>query len=294
MIAFAPYHGEMEVRAEKLTSHALAATLGSLYKVGFGRVVVTSHGDRDQVLVVEAFRLLAHAIGESLPVIDKGSMVLGHTEMACVQITDETWFRTRWVEFNMPRAAVIGMRLSLIGRLPGRAEWLGSQQDPSYWKYVYLTEPDTILYTKPSVLPLLKKGLDDGLAFFPHRLQPLPHESDLPSSPNRHQSAPYAGSFVPNVGSFSNMTLLGKDDHCCDDGNALGKYQFEECGRWWCCGFDPNTRQASLSPTEIEDRHRRLLPYNLLRLEEGMGIVVGSTERGRRCSPSKRPCGGHP
>ncbi|CAJ1965810.1 unnamed protein product [Cylindrotheca closterium] len=304
MVAFAPYVGKLEDRADKLTSHALAATLGSLYKVGFGRIVVTCHGDHDQVLVEEAFRLLASYAVPSSPVtiITGVTVLLGQTEIACVQINDETWLKTKWVDFNMPRAAVLGMRLSLMGRLPGRAEWLGTLQDPSYWRYVYLTEPDTILYTKPSVLPLLKQGLDDGLAFFPHRLQPLPHESDLPTSLDRHQSDPYAGSFLPNVGSFSNLTLLTKDDHCCDEGNFLldnsdhgyNYYTFEDCGRWWSCGFvDPNTLQATLSLAEVEDRHRRLLPYTpLLRLEEGMAIVFGSTERGRKCRPSKRPCRG--
>eukprot|EP00980_Cylindrotheca_fusiformis_P026002 scaffold15140_cov164-Cylindrotheca_fusiformis.AAC.4 len=302
LIAFAPYKSSLGDRSFVLTAHSLAATIASLCKVGFGRVVVVgSNNDdgNDSMYVNEALRLL---LFEQQHNSTKTNSTCTSSEISYVHITNKTWLQTKWVALNIPRAAVVGLQLALTGQLKdNEAEidsWLGASYDRSYWKYVYLTEPDTILHTKPWLLEPIRDGLNHGLSFFPHRLLPLPHESDLPSPPsgddkNGHRTAPYAGHFIPNTHPFSNITTIKATDGeyvcCCDDGNVLTSHghKFDDCGRWWLCGFDPHVIQTSLNETEVRKRHERLLPYPLMRLEDGIGMVFGSSERGRRCIPSK-------
>ena len=198
-------------------------------------------------------------------------------------------------------------------------DWLGQNHDATYWKYVYLTEPDTILHTKDYLLPSIRHGLDQGLMFFPHRLQPLPHEYDLPpagrntndknrpESQRRHITGSNQGRFVPaSVHPFSDVTSLSESDHCCDDGpgwwqsvlkfhlygkgwpNITGK---ENCGTiWWACGFRNNLKQTEFNTTYVLELHKRLLPYTLMRLDYGTKVVFGSTQHGRKCHPSKEVC----
>lgn len=281
MVAFAPYKSPIENRGHVLTVHALAATIASLYQVGFGRVVVTGYNDGDDRHVQECFRLVNSLYN------------LETTELGYVRITNETWITTQYVKFNMPRAAVIGMQLALKGQAKDPLDWLGTKHEHSYWKYVYLTEPDTILHTKPWLLSSIRDGLDRGLSFFPHRLQPLPHESDLPLDANTSRivtSSTNAGRFVPNsVSPFSNVTVLDPiHDFCCDDGQIPNH---EKCGTWfWTCGFDNRIQQKDLSEEEVLEKHKRLVNYPMMRLERGTGVVFGPTEHGRRCLPSKVPC----
>eukprot|EP00980_Cylindrotheca_fusiformis_P013053 scaffold3267_cov140-Cylindrotheca_fusiformis.AAC.15 len=362
VIAFAPYNSRQDFRrGPQLTAHSLAATIASLYQVGFGRVVVTGYNESDQDRVYDAFRLLKRHImvdndDNKDDETDGGGAVggtkstttthhtntdvptkIGRMELAYVKIVDPSWLKTRWVQFNMPRAAVIGMQ-SALGPRDGRhkyrpeeeeeaktveREWLGTTHDPSYWKYVYLTEPDTLLHTKPNIWKLIQQGLDDGLSFFPHRLQPLPHEENLPpaysfnnnnntaainqinnNNNKKHISDMYAGRFLPNIHPFSNITTLDDDDddsmHCCDD--TVGKWpgrsvefgiEQRPCNGhwWWACGYSKDFKVAELTTDEILDHHKRLVLYPMLRMDRrGTGIIFGPTEMGRRCFPSKTPC----
>jgi hypothetical protein len=297
MVAFAPYKSHHENRGHVLTVHSLAATIASLYQVGFGRVVVTGYNMGDQVYVEEAFRLLNAIFKDNDTANEDAAYKIGNTELAYVRITNETWVKTQWVKFNMPRAAVIGMQLALTGQLEYPRDWLGTTRESSYWKYVYLTEPDTILHTKPWLLSSIRDGLNRGLSLFPHRLQPLPHESDLPSLANSTSkekllSPTNAGRFIPgNVPPFSNVTVLDPSsgqDFCCDDGKTPNH---DNCGTWfWTCGFDNGIQQKDLSNEEVLEKHKRLVSYPMMRLERGTGIVFGPTEHGRRCHPSKVPC----
>ena len=89
--------------------------------------------------------------------------------------------KTKFLDANMPKGSLYVMQHGFKGDLdPKRTKDLfGTTTNKSYWKYVYLTEPDTILQTKPWVLPQLKSALDQGLVLAPHRLQPIPHEADF-------------------------------------------------------------------------------------------------------------------
>lgn len=323
VVAFAPYKSPIADRSHVLTFHSLAATLASLYHVGFGRVVIAGYGEPDQHHVEATLEFLlgkATAIG-STAATSKTQIKIGNTEFGFAKVVEKDWISTKWVEFNMPRGAVIGLQEALLGNITDEggknhkevtssAAWLGSVHDASYWKYVYLTEPDTILHTKLDLLPSIKEGLDNGLSFFPHRLQPIPHGSDLPSGKNmtKDVSSAHSGRFVPNhVLPFSNVTTLDSTSskkttdmdaegsvgvtayHCCDAGTFP---KHEDCGGpwWWTCGFHDKVVQAELTQEDALEKHKRLASYPMMRLKQGTRIVFGPTEHGRKCIPSKDPC----
>ena len=276
-------------------------------------------------------------------------------EVAHVQLTNKNWYEythpgsSRILE-NVPRGAIIGMQLALSGKMKSKNEqikWLGerynnnnnnnnnlvgsesdsnsslnsegeSSSSSSYWKYVLLTEPDSVLNLNHGLLPLMKDALDEGISFFPHRIHPLPHETDLPNDTTLNR-----GLYLPNVEPFSNVTTLdplGDDDEddnkdeeyiaCCDGGNiwpGFEGFKRNPQSKWWENGFrhlndnsknnndndnstNINITAASYNLTKIRKGHRRLLKYKWMRLKDGVGIVFGSNNNGRFCVPSKTMC----
>ncbi|CAJ1956355.1 unnamed protein product [Cylindrotheca closterium] len=309
MIAFAPYHGKAPGRAEYLTSLSLAATISSIYKVGFGRVVVTGMEDDDEDYVRQAFQLLHNKVHRHTAALNSTAANIGMTELTYVQMTNRSWTTTKWVELNIPRGSVHGMQLALSGQMVAeeQEQWLGSSGTD--WKYVDLTEPDTLLHTKSWLLPMMKDGLDSGMSFFPHRLQPLPHELDFPIMANTSATATtkkqhYAsfvneGHYLPgHVQPFSNVTILDEDYSCCDGGGAwVGRMEpfcrgaKEPCGgsMWWSTSL--NKPPKDTTDEGILEHYQKLVPYPMMRLGYGTRLVFASTNHGRRCFPSKTPCG---
>jgi hypothetical protein len=130
------------------------------------------------------------------------SYQIGDAELAYVRITDKSWIKTKALDVNMPRGAILGLQLALMGRM---------------------SDPHQVLHTKPWVLPSIRDGLDSGQSFFPHRLQPLPHESDLP--PNRNHVSDFnAGLVIPShVHPFSKVKPFNPSSGhnvCCDGGKS--------------------------------------------------------------------------
>jgi hypothetical protein len=169
----------------------------------------------------------------------------------------------------------VGLQSALKGDLDEerQRECLGNVHNASTWKYVYLTEPDLILQTRPGALPQLRDALDKGLVLCPHRLQPLPHEYDVPGMETKDK-------FVPATGNFAFVLELNplQGGVCCDKNKGSYKPWMEvgSCDNfWWMCGFDARRN------------HSLLEPYPLIRLHPGMGIVsLAASEHGRRCWPS--------
>mmetsp|Transcript_11040 Transcript_11040/g.19432 ORF Transcript_11040/g.19432 Transcript_11040/m.19432 type:complete len:491 (+) Transcript_11040:242-1714(+) len=306
MIAFYPYKAgsddQFGTKSVGFTASSLAATIASLYRAGYGRVVIVGIRDDDMKHVLAACKILTSVLNGKRSTVGKSSrdsllarLGKSNMEVAYVHVTDKSWIKTKWVGYNVPRAAIVGMQLALTGKMnqTDTDAWLGKDHDSSYWKYLYLTEPDTILQTKNELLPLFQQALDNGLSLFPHRLQPFPHEADLPAD---HTVRP--GTVLPNVGHFAKITELdtSNGDSCCDGGAEWpGVKDFDSCGNWWYrCGYrhDIGLSSSSLNETYIMDAFKRLVPYPLMRLKDGTGFVFGSTEQGRRCFPSKNGCGG--
>ncbi|CAJ1927225.1 unnamed protein product [Cylindrotheca closterium] len=198
------------------------------------------------------------------------------TSLGYAAITDETWVRNyrRKKLFNLQMGVVIGLQTALKGymrhNMTRQQEWLGIQEKDDggndqnhkdhpheYWKYVFLTEPDLLLHTKPWVLSLLQKGMDEeGLSYFPHRLQPLPHQADFEimllrimnatstrtkkkknknkkqdhnqQSSSSSSSLLYYSQLLPDdILPFSNITVLEYPmDSCCDDDSYFDNIQY--------------------------------------------------------------------
>jgi len=166
----------------------------------------------------------------------------------------------------------------------------------------------------------MKNALDEGISLFPHRIHPLPHESDLPNNTTFNR-----GLYLPNIPPFSKVTTLdplGDDDNdnnekyiaCCDGGNVWPGFEGftrNPVSKWWENGFHlinkdddgSNNNNATTKNkttnidamayynlTKIKEGHRRLLKYKWMRLKDGVGIVFASNNNGRFCVPSKTMC----
>ena len=296
VVAFQAYTNKMyPERAHGLTYLSLAATLESLRRAGFGRVTVGVMVDSEIDCIRDAFKVL-------LDVLEPGNThdsmnnitQIGHMEVGYARVSQED-AKTKILEKNMPLAVLLGLKDAFtMSELPesertpemtqNMTSWLGNKQEPSYWKYVYLTEPDTILQTRPSTLAALKTEVDKGSVLLPHRLQPIPHESDVMGMSKEKNSFLFEEEF-PEI--FT-LDPINSHDVCCDE-NAGQHFKpgrppnYDTCGIrfWYTCGFAAKLKG-------IKNRHERLLPYKLFRMTGGTGIVsLAATEHGRRCIPKK-------
>jgi hypothetical protein len=289
VIAFQAYKSENEPeKGHDLTMKSLAATIESLRRAGFGRVTVSILEDSEFDVVQDAFRYLLQLL-EPSRVYDPKEIVtqIGLMEVGFA-VASSAYSRSLYVKTNMPRATLMGLRDAFLyselqeserseAMTKNMTAWLGSKVD---WKYVYLTEPDTILQARPSALKSLKAEVDKGSVLLPHRLQPIPHESDVKGMERTDRYVAET-----EVSEIISLDPNNGDDACCDEqaGPAFkpGKPpNYEECGNfWYLCGFYDKVK---------ENRHRRLLPYKFIRLISGTEIVsIAGNEQGRRCIPKK-------
>ncbi|CAB9518882.1 expressed unknown protein [Seminavis robusta] len=295
VIAFQAYHNKRHPsKAHDLTMKSLAATIESLRRAGFGRVTVGILAEADYNLVQDTFQFLLQMLEPTKP-HDPKELVkqIGHMEVG-IAFGSSEHAKTKHESQNMPRATLLGLRDSFRysemteGKRTNEmtsnmTAWLGNQRKPSFWQYVYLTEPDTILQARPSALPQLRAEVDMGSVLLPHRLQPIPHESDLRGM-DREDLYVAEHDFPKVIGLDPNH----HGDACCDE--YIGKESrpgtlphHRECKKqfWYQCGFGKKE-------LEMENRHARLKPYKFIRLLGGTGIVsLAGSEHGRMCIPRK-------
>ena len=296
VIAFQAYkNGKFPERAHDLSKMSLAATIESLRRAGFGRVTVGILEESDLHITHDAFKTALdflypqnnHNPTDSVSRI--GRMEVGYAWVASAYI------RTQNLARNIPRAVLFGLRdafkyskLKKSKRSDEMARnmtsWLGNRQNPSFWKYVYLTEPDTILQTRPSALLALKAEVDNGSVLLPHRLQPIPHESDVRGMKKDKNLFLFEDDFEEVI----DLDPLNSHDVCCDE-DAGPMFRpgrepnFDRCGQfWYACGFGRRLRNNP-------NRHDRIKPYKLMRLIGGTGVTsIAGSEHGRRCIPKKK------
>ena len=305
VIAFQPYdHKDKHDEHYMLTVSNLASTIESLRRAQMGRVVVMGMNADDKEYLKDAVEyVLMNNPTLSRGVDGKSITKLGHMEVAYVQ-GEAAWGKTKYLERNVPRAALLGVKKafelidskSLLENMTEEehnfvVSWLGKthqQRQPEYWKYLMLTEPDTLLQIRPTSIRHIKDQLDQGRILAPHRLQPIPHESDVPDLKN-----PYR--FLNKDNGWNNVYELDPNnfargteytDVCCDEYGGPkakpGKANYTDCGTWWyACGFDIDYHKA------LEDPHKRLRPYSLMKLKQGTGLtLIAGTLMGRRCFPA--------
>lgn len=281
VIAFQSWSNDMQPeRGRHLTVFSLGATLASMLQAGFGRTVVVGYRDGDLEIVQDSFRLLVESGGAHFyPVAatrrdDSSITKIGSMEVGFAQATlDEV--TSKFIKINMVKGALVGLQRALLNLIDvGRQnDFVGTNHNASYWRYVYLGEPDLILQSRPSALPQLKAALDEGNVLAPHRLQIVPHESDVLGMTDRRK-------FVPATGHFSYVFELNplEGGVCCDENKGSFKpwKMHGDCGdRWFQCGF------------KARANHSRLVSYSLMRLRPGTGIVtIAAHNHGRRCFPS--------
>jgi len=281
-------------RGDPLSALVLAATVESFRRAGFGRVVV-SIMDKETVksdikLAKKAFEYLRKQV-ETNTTTPSNATHIGHMEVGYALSATEN-AKSDWRDNNYPRAALVGLwkaftasgkDLSPKEREQQVYSWLGNHHgdDPSsHWKYVYYTEPDSLLQTRPSASSGLQAELDKGTVIIPHRLQPVPHESDVPGVNPERNSFLLQQDF-PHV-----LQVHRQEDACCDvqpTGVRLNDVKYPDgCVFWWACGFG---RKRAANPT----RHDLLKSYQLLRIGGGgTGIVtLAGSEHSRQCIPQK-------
>ena len=314
-------------RAYNLTITCLAATLESLRRAQIGRVVVVGSQETHVSYANAAFQYLHdhmphisyhggdpnHDNSNSHTDSSKKEATLspkiGHMELDFVTIT-ERQYKTDILARNMPLGALVGAKevMQLADVDPAKRTkhqqglinaWLGTRKDPTYWKYLYLTEPDSILVTRDRSLQLLKDEIDlrEGI-ISPWRLQPIPHESDIRGYSDHKL-------FLAEKDGFEEVISLdhvGSDvegdenfrvyDVCCDEDPAGKEFRpakkMPDCGKgvkWFWCGFKAMERGGPLPP----DPHERLRRYDLFRLTKGTGITtIAGNLFARRCDARKR------
>ncbi|CAB9518881.1 expressed unknown protein [Seminavis robusta] len=294
VIAFQAYKNDKDPsKAHDLSMKSLATTIESLRRAGFGRVTVSVLVEADFDIAQDAFYFLLQLLNPSKS-YDSSKIVtqIGHMEVGFA-VASPDYARTKVQKKNMPKATLLGLKDAFeyseiagsnrtTAMTKNMTAWLGNKKDPSYWKYVYLTEPDTILQARPTALPQIKVELDKGSVLLPHRLQPIPHESDVRGMEKENlyvseREFPEVIGLDPNNG----------NDVCCDEHAGadfkpgLPPYHAKCKSFWYQCGFGRKMQDK-------ENRHVRLKPYKFIRLLGGTGIVsLAGSEHGRRCIPRK-------
>ncbi len=273
-------------RSRKATAAMLGATIASMLRAGFGRIILTVVNEEDLRAVRESLDLIGKQYADRQDWITD-------TELGYVFV-DEELYKTPLVPFNRPKAAVYGIQQALNGNFNASytEEWLGKTNKPDYWKYVYFTENDLILQTRPASLPGIHNELEQGHALFPHRLEAVPHKLDVTDENGKVYNQ---DRFLPADGKFSNIMDLDADkDMCCDGSNDRPSWKKEDdppekhCYSWWWqCGYTREWKELDISD---EVKHRRILNYApFIRLNQGTNIIsISGSEHERKCHPRKR------
>jgi hypothetical protein len=270
VIAYQPY------AQTELTKWSLAATISSYISVGMGRIVVSGIFPEEEELVLEAF-----------DIVEKQFQLNNPTELSfCLALKEETG--DAFTKINVPKSALKKLRHVLLGNASeGDTEcWLGetatkinnaTKSVQSKWKYISLTEPDILLFTRTLSLVAMGEALKQGYVLAPHRLQPIPHGSDFKGL----QVANDTSYLLPVAGPFEHVYEVDSNKmSCCDAGRFKPMTLFEPFNNfWWMSGFS----KASTMP--VEAAHKHLLPYPLIRLTNGTQVVFVGSEHGKLCHP---------
>lgn len=238
IVPFQAYHGN-DREGRLFTSKVLSACIRSMTRYGIRRIVVV-------VASYEERKTYSRLLKPSL---------LQQSELVVFRVVHNV--STKYIPTNLPYGAIVGLQNAFVNDVD---DWLGTENS---WNSVFLTEPDTLLHIKPNVLPeLIRRVEQDGWVLSPHRLQPIPHASDI------HEDL----TIVPNTTKHQVRAIDSYSTKCMDAGNDRPPKTCKNF--WWLCGFQSGNR----------GNFDYLEPYGLMRLSHGIGVtmIVGS-EHGRRC-----------
>lgn len=263
-------------RKQYLYMLSISSTLASLWQLGLRRVIVAGNTLEEPPEVREAFEIFQKSISTSSSASSSNGMELVYVPT----------FTEDRENLHTPTYALEQLRMAFNGSMPesDKIRWLGSDLDQ--WKYIYFSEPDLILHTRPQSIDALSQAIQDGKILAAHRFQLLPHQVDFPHDDDSVRIKDY----LPNYGNFSNSNFINVDAHdaCCDVQEWPGVG--EECQPpytkfpWWRCGFLSSSKD--MTPAERYKQHHRLFSHPMIRLVHGMNVTA-IQEHGRLCLPVK-------
>jgi hypothetical protein len=194
----------------ELRVQALTATLVSLQRVGMGRAVVVGLSDADKEWALSAFEQVQHN-SESSSSMQLAFVVAPGLSPEVIQNSKHASLSLQQL---LQKQALHGLDVALRGSpsLLGAPvqSWLGekSRTGTTQWQYVYWTQPNLLLYTRASSLPVLREALDQGAILTAHRLPVIPHISDFTVARKSKQASL---ALVPATGSFATVMTLDGD-----------------------------------------------------------------------------------
>ena len=265
----------------------MLATIISLWKIGIGRIVIAGR-TQERPVMIRALHLLMERMTSNVSTTNYQEI-----SYAC-GLDNATQEKTKDNEvIVLPRYVIKRVQEAFRGELSSKEteQFLGIRNvepDTLPFEYIYFTEPDLILHTRPSALNVLSRQLEDGKVIAAHRFQLLPHAVDFPKYHD-------IGLVLPNVKPFNkfiDLDPLLRGDACCDRGKyspALNDYP-KTCGwKWHTCGFEKagdDIDNVNETIAKYVRWHQRLSKYPMIRLETGIKVPFVHA-RGRLCRPIK-------
>lgn len=247
IIPFMPYENNETLNPSfSLTVSVLKATTSSILRYGAKRIIIVCRS-QDRDVYEPIFPSKINQCQIVFKVVDN--------------------LTTKYIDQNMPFGAIKGLQDALINDID---DWLGFSEE---WESVYLTEPDSFLHAKPNNIDsLINLVKEKDLVFSPHRLQPIPHESDIWST---------ISGIHPISDDFANRVIpVLSYSHFCYDGGCQRSYGSRTSGAvsinqsntfWYMSGFRSGN-------------HSYLNEYSFMRLSQGIGItMLMGSEHGRMC-----------
>ena len=300
-----------------------AATLASLWHVGFARAIIVGVSENEKIIAQRAFEQLAGHLEirfMEMDYVDVGK-VSDEKEWKVLPKVAMVWFQKVLTEYHKSE----GMWGTFTEKMRNKHSSVDEEVDsgmnpiitnawsghtPSRFKYIYFSEPDLILHIRPEAVPSLSNELRQDHILNAHRLQPLPHMqqfSDIldhvrDSDNNLQLTNRMNGQLLPNLASFAAIHSLNtahREDVCLDQGKfypgniqdpSTPLYGLKKTGQcyvvWEFCGFtDAKGNYSDWS--FLLETHKFLAPYPLISLEGGTGLPM--VHHGQRvCVPQRR------
>jgi hypothetical protein len=272
-LAVLPFYAKIDSYDTPLVEKSLAATLASLWQIGIGRCLVVTSSVEEDAIVQSAFDSLQ-------PKLKQRSVDLVIKRFDNLSAEDRKL---------MPKVSLQGLKLAFLGNYTKTEtqSWLGKRRN---WRFIYFSEPDLILHTRPSAMIAFREEMKRGGALTGHRFMPIPHQRTFPGYEILSKVVPDAGMFAM-IHDVDGMA----GDACCD----AGKYypsnpaspskpqEFLPCGKslmWWRCGFFRRKENYNNIAKAAELHHR--IPHPIIRLPSGTGFPLIQNHQ-KVCFPAK-------
>ena len=316
-IALLPFHIPPGKDGARLATLEIAATLASLWNVGFPRAVIVGVSKIEQQAFARIGELLTEhrkARGMELVYVQMSRKGLPTTTRGLINVPPAAVIRFQSVvkkyrdmngmgDENSARQNATAQYKAVMQNSTKNVEaWLGA--DPTRWAYIYFSEPDLLLHLRPGIVPALANHLERGHLVAAHRLHPVPHMRqfrDIHENSTAEEAAQLERMVLPDLGTFAGVYSLdeAQGHACCDQGiffpsnrpDPFRQYPVRKTGmcenNWAYCGFKKTGPNHS-DWAGILKQHGMLLPHALVSLERGTGWPLVQASQ-RACTPQTGP-----